>query len=212
MSKEVLVLTGYEVLREQVKDELKAYVPTPATTPEDYKVLKTNRVELNKLSKKVDDERKRLTKELKKEIDDIVNIIDGVSLQYDIEAKNWEEKLKELRKKEIELYFITQLKTAVKLEDIFEERWLNATCDWQKELAEKIERVENDIAVIKMISPDNEELINIYKEVGSVVEAKKVYDESQPETLKTITVTMTGGSRSIDKLLEYAKSLDIKID
>ena len=43
MSKEVLVLTGYEVLREQVKDELKAYVPTPATTPEDYKVLKTNR-------------------------------------------------------------------------------------------------------------------------------------------------------------------------
>lgn len=212
MSKEVLVLTGYEVLREQVKDELKAYVPTPATTPEDYKVLKTNRAELNKLSKKVDDERKRLTKELKKEIDDIVNIIDGVSLQYDIEAKNWEEKLKELRKKEIELYFITQLKTAVKLEDIFEERWLNATCDWQKELAEKIERVENDIAVIKMIIPDNEELINIYKEVGSVVEAKKIYDESQPETLKTITVTMTGGSRSIDKLLEYAKSLDIKID
>ena len=96
---------------------------------------------MNKLSKKVDDERKRLTKELKKEIDDIVNIIDGVSLQYDIEAKNWEEKLKELRKEEIELYFITQLKTAVKLEDIFEERWLNATCDWQKELAEKIEQI-----------------------------------------------------------------------
>jgi len=182
MAKEILVVDGFETLKisgfdafkNKVKSELKVYSEKDVDDDESYKSVKKDRAELVKVKNKVDAERKRLSKDLKKDIDSLIALVDEPINIIDKKLGAYEEVLKDIRLTEIYELF-EKLESPVEFEKIFENRWLNLSADWKKELISKIEKIKNELNIIKTISDDTE-LESIYLEVLDIAEAKRIYD------------------------------------
>lgn len=205
---ELLELKGLEALKVAVEAELSVYNKINVNDDDSYKNAKKDRATLNKLSKAVDTERKRLAKELKNNVDEIILLVDTQINFIDEQTNAWENKLKEDRKIMIdEKYF--NLNCPVSLERIFDEKWLNITCDWEKELLGVVDKINRDIEVIKMISSD-ETLLNIYFECLDVALAKTKYDQLHfIDEIKDRTITFKSTQKQYDNIINYIKSLGL---
>lgn len=195
----LLELKGVEAVKQKINNELSTYVLKEIKDEDDVKLAKGQRASLVKLSGALDTERKRLSKEMKTTIDNLITSITKPINDIDTMLEEYELKFKDERLYNIVTLFET-LPSKLSFEEIYEESWLNKTCNWKKEVTEKIDKVNNELEIIVTISSDKR-LFKCYLDCFDIVQAKKEFDEMLKEE---------EDSNLIKKIQEEAKLQETK--
>lgn len=165
-------------------EELKTAIETKASeyaslvyTDEQIKTAKNDRANLNKLKKALNDERLKQEREYMKPFDvfkaqvkELVTIIDKPCNLIDTQIKEYEERIREGKREEIEEYFNSKEKhsefSELMLERIFDERWLNASVSMQtvtKAIDDTFTQIAQDIDTIVKMGRHTAEALRAYK-------------------------------------------------
>jgi hypothetical protein len=205
---ELIELKGLELLKIEVEKELKGYELIFIEDDKTYKEAKNQRASLNKLSKAVDTERKRITKELKSQLDSIIDLIPTTILDNNI--KDWEKQLEDLRMQEIEIFYNELgFPIQVTLDRIFSDKWLNQTVDYKKELMLLKNKISNDLEVVKMIN-NSKEFLELYFQTLEVTDAKKLWDEKHININRSERqLFFNATDEEYQKVLDFIKSLGL---
>jgi len=204
----LIELKGLDLLKIEVIKELESYVLIDIQNDSSYKEAKAQRATLNKLSKAVDTERKRITKDLKLKVDSIIKLIPIELLDVDI--KEWEDSLKEEKKQAIEsLYIKLGFPLQIPLDRIFNDKWLNQTVDHEVELNTWKEKIKRDLEVVKMVN-ESPEFLEMYYQTLEITDAKKLWDDAHcKEDIEERKITFNATEQDYQKVLNYIKSLGL---
>ena len=164
---------NYEELKQELSDKVKMY-ETLVYTDDQIKGAKTDRADLNRLKKALNDERIRREKEymqpfnvFKAQINEIIGIIDKPVALIDKQIKEYEEQQRQEKKKKIEEFFSAYPHPEwLKLSQIWDEKWLNASVSLkraQEEIDGHVDNIEQDIATLSELSEFAFEAIETYK-------------------------------------------------
>lgn len=164
---------NYEELKQELSDKVKMY-ETLVYADEQIKSAKTDRADLNRLKKALNDERIRREKEymqpfnaFKAQINEIIGIIDKPVALIDRQIKEYEEQKRQEKKREIELLFSTYPHPEwLKLPQIWDDRWLNASASMKKvceELNGRIDVINEDLSALSDLPEFSFEAIETYK-------------------------------------------------
>lgn len=164
---------NYEELKQELSDKAKMY-ETLVYTDDQIKSAKTDRADLNRLKKALNDERVRREKEyiqpfnvFKAQIDEIISIIDKPVALIDKQIKEYEEQRRQEKKKKIEEYFsYIEPPEWLNLSEIFDERWLNASVTLKTakfEVSQKLAIIKKDLATLSELPEFAFEAIETYK-------------------------------------------------
>lgn len=164
---------NYEELKQELSDKVKMY-ETLVYSDEDIKSAKADRADLNRLKKALNDERIRREKEymqpfnvFKAQINEIIGIIDKPVALIDKQIKEYEENQRQEKKKKIEDFFSTYPHPEwLKLSQIWEDKWLNASVPLkrvQEEIDGHVDNIEQDIATLSDLPEFAFESIETYK-------------------------------------------------
>lgn len=135
---------NFEELKSKLTDSLEKYQGLVVTEDNLSDSTKT-RTELNKLKTSIEDERKRIKKEwnepyvaFENQIKELVGLVDKPIQCLDTQIKAFEDERKENKRKEIQEFFDdNNTNELIKLDMIFDEKWLNK--------GEKIEKIKETI-------------------------------------------------------------------
>lgn len=174
-------------LREYVLQKMADYEGL-VYTEETIAEAKKDKAKLNALSKSLNDERIRRQKmwlepfaKFKSEIDEIIGIIDKPIQVIDRQVKEYDERQKGIKQVGIEDWF-ENYKTNnacpewLESSDIFNPKWLNATCSdktWQSEITTRIEGILSDIETIQSLPEYSFEAMTVYKSTLNLAEAMR---------------------------------------
>lgn len=128
------ILFNFEELKAELTEKVSMY-ETLVYTDDKIRDAKTDRANLNKLKKAINDERIRREKEyvapfkaFKSQVDEILAIIDKPIAIIDKRVKEYEDQKKAEKKKQIYGYMATfDMPYGIDLTKIFDIRWLNAS-------------------------------------------------------------------------------------
>lgn len=174
---------------------------------DDIPKCKEDKALLNKAAKALDDKRKELEKvwnkpfeefkttcnETCKLIKNAVSLIDGI-------IKEDEDRTKKAKREEIEkLAEKCGVETiGIKLDLIFDSKWLNKTTSMkaiEKSIKEKIENIKKDLEVLKMYAEDYDVLAARYKEnlnlQETIVYANKLKEQRESHCKKEFSASQT---------------------
>ena len=150
-NKQGLITWNFEAVKADLETQLKKYDDVVIDF-EDITEYTNTRANLNKVSKVIDDERKRIKKEyslplvaFEKEIKELVSMVDVVSKKIDKQLKEYEEERKE-EKRAVILEFIENLDSKHDITPYFDERWLNKTYTreaWEADIQAILYRLDN---------------------------------------------------------------------
>ena len=142
-------------------------------TPDTVKNAKADRAELNKLAKALDDERKRVKalysapyEAFEKEVKSIVNQIAECSAEIDKQVKAFEEAEKHKKMDAIREMFDGMDFHGIAFEKVYDPKWLNATTSLasvKKDLENRLQQVDTDLAVIDGVDEYKFEAVEEYK-------------------------------------------------
>ena len=126
------ILWNNEELKAAIAEKVKDY-KTIAYTEDSLKDMKADRADLNKLKKAFEDERKRVKKicmepytKFEQQVKEITALIDEPIGLIDSQIKEIDESRKAVKREEIEELFLTVgFQSFVKLDMIWDEKWLN---------------------------------------------------------------------------------------
>ena len=148
---------------EELKAELQAktqHYETLVYTDDQIKEAKADRANLNRLKKALNDERIRREKEylapfdaFKKQVNEVIAIVDKPIDAIDRQVKEYEEKKKEDKLEAIHEYFDSceDIPEWLHLEKIFDSRWLNASVSMksiQETITGRVEQIKTDLATL----------------------------------------------------------------
>lgn len=148
---------------EELKTELQAktqHYETLVYTDDQIKEAKADRANLNRLKKALNDERIRREKEylapfdaFKKQVNEVIAIVDKPIDAIDRQVKEYEEKKKEDKLEAIHEYFDSceDIPEWLHLEKIFDSRWLNASVSMksiQETITGRVEQIKTDLATL----------------------------------------------------------------
>lgn len=167
------ILFNYEELKAEIQEKAAMYA-TLVYTDETIKEAKADKANLNKLKKALNDERIKREREymqpfndFKAKINELIRIIDEPVGIIDKQIKEAEEaKKREKIEKIKELFEKTVFPDWLKLEQILEARWLNATVSLKSiegALKSKCKLIENDLATLSQLPEYGFEAIETYK-------------------------------------------------
>jgi hypothetical protein len=157
------IVFNYEELKAALMEKVSRY-EAMVYTEEQIKDAKADRANLNRLKKALNDERIRREKEymesfnvFKAQVNEIIGIIDKPCAVIDRQVKEFEEMQKANKFNEIEAYWHELLRdnkipAGVCFNSIYNEKWLNASVKMPaivKEITERLEQIEKDLAVIE---------------------------------------------------------------
>ena len=183
--KEVQLPEKIEFNFEELKTELttKAHdYEVMVYTEDQVKEAKTDRANLNKLKKALNDERIRLEKEYMKpfnefkgQINEVIGIIDKPIAIIDTQVKGYEEKKKdEKRDKIIELWNSKEKPEFLDEFDLFDERWLNSSVSMKRveeDIDSIIDKTMTEINTIESLSEFSFEAMEEYKRTLNLAKA-----------------------------------------
>lgn len=199
---------NYEELKRQVADKLE-YYKSVVYTENQVKDAKTDRANLNKLKKALNDERIRQEKaymqpfnEFKAQINEIISLIDEPVKLIGNQLDGFEEKRKAEKQKEIiELFDGLATPEWLTIEQIFNEKWLNASVNItaiQKEIDDKLSQIDSDFSMLSRLSEYNFEAKEEYKKtldiqkvfvfIDKLKAMAEIKKEAQPQPPKQETV------------------------
>lgn len=165
-------ISNFVQLKNETIEKLKPYVLLKVDK-ETYPDVVKKRAELNKELGKVDKERKDLNKFVNasyKEITDLykeaLEIIDSKLESVENERRN--EVLQEI------MNACASEKLPLSFEKVFDEKWLNKSVDWKKELRFKVNRIRDELAVAKKLDRESQ-----YIESGNLADILKEEVESE---------------------------------
>lgn len=186
---------NHEELKTWLSESLE-YYNSLIVTEDSIKDAKADKAKLNALKKAIDDERKKVKKSclapyeaFEKKVKELLALIDAPVLAIDTQVKAFEEIKKNEKKAEIEEYFnfnVGHLKDLLKLEMIWDNRWLNVTFamkDIEESISNSIKKVFTDLNVIKTMKLECEQrVIDVYLQtldLSKALEEKARYEEQQ---------------------------------
>ena len=166
---------NFEELKTSIAEKAKQY-ETMVYNEDQIKSAKSDRADLNKLKKALNDERIRREKEyiqpfndFKNKVNELISIIDTPVKLIDDQIKNYEEKQKEEKLQEIkELYKNTAHPDWLDFEKVFDgnEKWLNASVKIgtiEKEIWDFIDKVEDGMQTLSQLPEYSFEAMETYK-------------------------------------------------
>jgi hypothetical protein len=159
---------NYEEIKKELEKKLSKYQGL-VYNEESIKEAKTDRADLNKLKKAINDKKIEVKKDFMQpytdfedKVKELMELIDKPILEIDTQIKNFEETQREEKRKAIEVIFdekVNELKDIVKLEVIFDEKWLNATTtikSVETDIDTKLNKIRNDLKVISELGSEFE--------------------------------------------------------
>lgn len=171
---------NYEELKEAIKAKTK-YYETLVYSDAQIADAKSDRADLNKFKKALNDERLRREREylepfndFKKKINELISIIDKPVGVIDSQIKAYEEQKKSEKLKAITEFFEGELREDIttippdwlKLTQILDNRWLNASVSMaavKKEIKEKISGIKESLATLSALPEFGFEATEEYK-------------------------------------------------
>lgn len=165
---------NYEELKAELTAKAEHY-ESLVFTSEQLPEAKAERAKLNNLKKALNDERIRLEKEymqpfndFKAKINEIIGIIDRPTQAIDSQVKSFEANQKAEKKEKIEAYFIGRNPFEwLNLEQIFNEKWLNASAKMPNvtgEIDSRIESIKKDLETLQNLPEFGFEATEEYKQ------------------------------------------------
>ena len=196
---------------EELKDVITAkteYYKTLVYNDNQIKDAKSDRAELNKFKKALNDERLRREKEylepfqdFKSKVNELISIIDEPVAVIDKQIKEYEDQQKKNKKEEITQYFNEGLSDDLttippewlKLEQIFKDQWLNKSYSMagiKDEIRERVTEIKNNLATLTELPEFGFEATEVYKSTldinRAINEARRMADiqKAKEEALK----------------------------
>lgn len=170
---------NYEEIKAELQKKMDEYASC-VYTDDTIKLAKTDRAELNKLKKSINDKRLELEKaynkpfaEFKAKINEIISIIDKPVEIIDRRVKEYEEEQREKRRSEIKEY-ITTMENEELFASVWDDRWLNASVNMKKvkeEISEMDSRFTRDLNVLREFSEYSFEAVEKYKQTLDLTSA-----------------------------------------
>jgi hypothetical protein len=222
---------NYEDIKAEVLEKLKNYqnlVYTDDQIPE----AKADKAKLNKLKEALDNKRKEIKKQclmpyekFEKQVKDILAIIDEPVALIDKQIKEYDEQKKATKRIEIEKIFASIEKPDfLKLESIFNEKWLNATVSLKKvteEITSAINKTKDDLQTLENLPEYSFEAIEMYKtnlninqalnQARYLVElAKRKAEEKEKKERERLAAEQARKQEEEER--EKAKQADLEID
>ena len=164
---------NYEELKASLSEKVENY-KNLVYTDENIKLAKTDRANLNKLSKAINDEKIRVKNLLlepyttfENQCKDLIAIVDEAVKNVDSQIKAYGQNIKDEKLKEIMNFFIENVgeyEQLIDFDKIYNEKWLNATYKMdqiQKDLLHIFAKTKTDLSVIDTQFTDE----NINKQV-----------------------------------------------
>lgn len=182
---------NYEELKAEITSKVEMYKNLVYTGSDQIKDAKADRAALNKLIKAMSDERIRIKKdclkpyeEFERKIKELTDIVNEPVQLIDKQIKEYEQTLKEEKRKEIEALFETiGFQAFVKLEMIWDEKWLNASVSMksiEEKMRDRMYQISTDIMTLNRLSEYAFEAVAVYKETldmnRSIAEAQRMSD------------------------------------
>lgn len=192
------------------QEEVKAWVAARvqdykniAYTEDQVKDMKKDRADLNKLRTAFESERKRLKKVcmepynlFEQQVNEVVALIDEPIQLIDSQLYELEERRKQQKKKDIEALFYTiGFQTFVTLDNIFDQKWLNASVSLDKieeQMKSIMYKIGTDVATIGNLPEFSFEAMEVYKKtldlnkailegqrLAEIQKRKQQYEEEQ---------------------------------
>lgn len=180
---------NYEELKAEITSKVEMYKNLVYTGSDQIKDAKADRAALNKLIKAMSDERIRIKKdclkpydEFERKICELTDIVNEPVQLIDKQIKEYEQTLKEEKRKEIEALFETiGFQAFVKLEMIWDEKWLNASVSMksiEEKMRERMYQISTDLLTLNRLSEYAFEAVSVYKETldmhKSIAEAQRM--------------------------------------
>ena len=222
---------NYEDIKAEVLEKLKNYqnlIYTDDQIPE----AKADKAKLNKLKEALDNKRKEIKKQclmpyekFEKQVKDILAIIDEPVALIDKQIKEYDEQKKATKRIEIEKIFASIEKPDfLKLESIFNEKWLNATFSLKKvteEITSAINKTKEDLQTLEGLTEYSFEAIEMYKtnlninqalnQARYLVElAKRKAEEKEKKERERLAIEQARKQEEEER--EKAKQADLEID
>ncbi len=180
---------NYEELKAEITSKVEMYKNLVYTGSDQIKDAKADRAALNKLIKAMSDERIRIKKdclkpydEFERKIRELTDIVNEPVQLIDKQIKEYEQTLKEEKRKDIEALFETiGFQAFVKLEMIWDEKWLNASVSMksiEEKMRERMYQISTDLLTLNRLSEYAFEAVSVYKETldmhKSIAEAQRM--------------------------------------
>lgn len=182
---------NYEKLKAEITSKVEMYKNLVYTGSDQIKDAKADRAALNKLIKAMSDERIRIKKvclkpydEFERKIRELTDIVNEPVQLIDKQIKEYEQTLKEEKRKDIEALFeAIDFQGFVKLEMIWDEKWLNASVSMksiEEKMRERRQQISTDMLTLNRLSEYAFEAVAVYKETldmnRSIAEAQRMSD------------------------------------
>lgn len=162
-----------EELKAEIAEKVKDY-KNLVYTDNQIKEAKSDRAKLNKLVKALEDKRKEVKKEclqpyekFESQIKEVIAIVNEPIALIDGQVKEYEEQKKKEKQEQIEKLFEEKnIFDWLKLEKIFDTKWLNATNSISKiesEIDEKVAKIDAEISTLQSLKEFSFEAIETYK-------------------------------------------------
>ena len=186
---------NYDELKTSLIEKTEAYTKM-VYTEDNIKAAKEDRADLNRLKKALNDERLRRQKEymkpfdaFKSQIDEIISIIDKPVLAIDKQIKEYEQIKQDEKKNNIEEMFKSMLfPEFVKIDQLWNAKWLNATYSMnniEKELLEKKENIIKECQTLATLPSYSHEAVHFYQKTLDIAQAlAKVRELTEAEEAK----------------------------
>ena len=167
------ILWNNEELKAAIAEKVKDY-KTIAYTEDSLKDMKADRADLNKLKKAFEDERKRVKKicmepytKFEQQVKEITALIDEPIGLIDSQIKELDERCKAAKREEIEELFTSiGFQSFVKLDMIWDEKWLNATVTLPKieeQMKSRMYQIGTDVVTISKLPEFKFEAMEVYR-------------------------------------------------
>lgn len=172
---------NFEELKNEITTKSELY-KNMVYTDDTIKTAKEDRASLNKFIKALEDKRKEVKKQclepynnFEKQVKELVRIINESVTLIGEQITEFEEREKATKREEVErLFDETGFEPFVKLEQIFDPKWLNKSASLKSiatELKNIAERIRNDLAVLNEISEFQFEATETYKDTLDISKA-----------------------------------------
>lgn len=177
---------NYEELKQEIAEKVKTYEVLVYDDTQ-IKQAKSDRANLNKLKKALNDERIRREKEymqpfnvFKDQINEIISIIDKPVSMIDNQVKEYEQIQKQEKANKVMEKF-NELNTYewLKLQQFADKRWSNSTYTLSKieqDIKDKLESIAKDLDIISKMPDFSFEATEVYK---STLDLQKSLDEGK---------------------------------
>lgn len=165
------IVFNFDELKKELAEKITPY-KSLAVTEDDLKGAKSDKANLNKLKKALNDKRVEVKKEymqplevFEEQVKELVSIVDEGIVNIDSQVKAFENKQQEDKLKEIDAFYVEEFEELVDilpLERIIPDKWRNKSCkmsDIQQEIRDKAFKFKNDINIIKAMKLECEDMM-----------------------------------------------------